>query len=91
MYRVLVCDDDTAILESVAIYLQNEGYEVLTAVNGVDALEKVKTNEIHCMILDIMMPMMDGLRTTIKIREHYHSALRQERRHRQDHGARLRR
>lgn len=71
MYRVLVCDDDTAILESVAIYLQNEGYEVLTAVNGVDALEKVKTNEIHCMILDIMMPMMDGLRTTIKIREHY--------------------
>ena len=69
MYRVLVCDDDVAILESVKIYLENEGYEVITAVNGLEALKLVESNEIHCMVLDIMMPVLDGIRTTLKIRE----------------------
>ena len=71
MYNVLVCDDDSAILESIEIYLKSEGYNVITAVDGVDALEKVKNNEIHCMILDIMMPRLDGLKATIRIREKY--------------------
>ncbi len=71
MYNVLVCDDDNAILESIEIYLKSEGYNVITAVDGVDALEKVKNIEIHCMVLDIMMPKMDGLKATIRIREKY--------------------
>lgn len=71
MYRVLVCDDDDAILESVRIYLKAEGYDVLTAADGVAALEIINNNEIHCMVLDIMMPRLDGLKTTIKIRENY--------------------
>lgn len=69
MYRVLVCDDDVAILESIKIYLQNDGYDVLTASDGLEALELIEGNEIHCMVLDIMMPRLDGLRTTLKIRE----------------------
>ncbi len=71
MYRVLVCDDDEAILESVAIFLKNEGYEVLTATDGINALEVINENEIHCMVLDIMMPRLDGLKTTLRIREKY--------------------
>lgn len=71
MHCVLVCDDDTAILESIEIYLKNEGYEVLTASDGFQALELIKNHEIHCMVLDIMMPRLDGLKTTIKIREKF--------------------
>ncbi|MBR5233578.1 MAG: response regulator transcription factor [Clostridia bacterium] len=71
MYRVLVCDDDEAILESIAIFLKNEGYEVLTAKDGINALEVINENEIHCMVLDIMMPRLDGLKTTLRIREKY--------------------
>jgi len=69
MYTVLVCDDDVAILESVEIYLKLEGYNVLKAENGMEALEQVKNNEVHCVILDIMMPGMDGLRATVRMRE----------------------
>lgn len=71
MKTVLVCDDDDAILESLRIYLSNEGYNVLTASNGIEALEQVKSNTIHCVVLDIMMPQLDGLKTTLKIREKY--------------------
>ncbi len=71
MYRVLVCDDDKAILDSIRIYLETEGYEVLTASDGIEALAIVESNEIHCLVLDIMMPRLDGLRTTLKIREKY--------------------
>ena len=71
MYRVLVCDDDIAILESVKIFLKNEGYEVLTAGDCVEALEIIENNEIHCLVLDIMMPRLDGLRTITRIREKY--------------------
>lgn len=71
MQTVLVCDDDEAILESLRIYLDNEGYNVITAVDGADALEKVRQNEIHCVVLDIMMPRLDGLKATLKMREKY--------------------
>lgn len=71
MKTVLVCDDDEAILESLRIYLDNAGYNVITAVDGIDAIEKIKSNEIHCVVLDIMMPKLDGLKTTLKIREKY--------------------
>lgn len=71
MYRILVCDDDKAIVDSIEIYLRHDGYEVIKAYDGIDALNKVKENEIHCMILDIMMPKLDGLMTAGKIRENY--------------------
>lgn len=69
METVLVCDDDTAILESIEIYLKAQGFNVLKAENGIEALELIEKNEIHCMVLDIMMPGLDGLQTTLKIRE----------------------
>ncbi len=71
MKTVLVCDDDDAILESLRIYLDNEGYKVLTASNGIEALQKIQDNTIHCVVLDIMMPQLDGLKTTLKIREKF--------------------
>lgn len=71
MKTVLVCDDDAAILESLKIYLSNEGYNILTAENGIQALEQIKNNTVHCVVLDIMMPQLDGLKTTLKIREKY--------------------
>ena len=69
MYTVLVCDDDIAILDSVSIYLELEGYNVIRAENGREAIEKVGDNEIHCAILDIMMPGLNGLQATLKLRE----------------------
>ncbi len=71
MYTVLVCDDDIAILESVEIYLKLEDYNVLKAENGRAALEQIENNDVHCVILDIMMPEMDGLRATLRMREKY--------------------
>lgn len=71
MYKVLVCDDDDAILESLRIYLSQSGYEVLTASDGIEALDIINKNEIQCVVLDIMMPRLDGLKTTLKIREKY--------------------
>lgn len=71
MERVLVCDDDQAIRNSIEIYLRQEGFEVLGAENGAQALGIIESTEIHCMVLDIMMPGLDGLETTLKIREKY--------------------
>jgi DNA-binding response OmpR family regulator len=71
MYTVLVCDDDTAILNSIRIYLEQESYKVLTASNGNEVLEIIENNEIHCLILDIMMPELDGLSATLKIRQKF--------------------
>ncbi|HEY4543270.1 MAG TPA: response regulator transcription factor [Tissierellaceae bacterium] len=67
--NILVCDDDKDILEAISIYLRNEGYNVLQAKDGVEALEKVNNNTIHLIIMDIMMPKMDGIEATLKIRE----------------------
>lgn len=71
MYNVLIADDDIAILNSIKIYLNQEGYNVLTATNGKEVLDVVSDNEIHCLVLDIMMPEMDGLSATLKIRENF--------------------
>ena len=68
---VLICDDDKAILESLRIYLENEGYNVLSASDGEQALSVIEQNTIHCVVLDIMMPKLDGLKATLKIREKY--------------------
>ncbi len=69
MYNILVCDDDKAILDSVEIYLNLEGYHTIRAMNGQEALKAVENTEIHCAILDIMMPNIDGLTATLKMRE----------------------
>ncbi len=69
METVLVCDDDIAILESIEIYLKAEGFNVLKAESGEQALNIIAQNEIQCLVMDIMMPGIDGLQTTLKIRE----------------------
>lgn len=69
MYTILVCDDDKDIVEAIQIYLSQEGYEILKAYNGKEALDIIKLKEVHLVLLDIMMPEMDGIRTTIKLRE----------------------
>ena len=63
MYNILVVDDDREIVGAIEIYLKKEGYNIIKAYNGNEALEKVKENEIHLIILDIMMPEKDGLET----------------------------
>lgn len=69
MYTILVCDDDKEIVDAIQIYLSTEGYNVLKAYNGYEALEIVEKNEVHLILLDVMMPMMDGMRATRKLRE----------------------
>lgn len=68
-FNVLVCDDDTAIVDAIEIYLKHSGYNVLKAYDGEEVLKVISTNEIHLILLDIMMPKLNGLNTTIKIRE----------------------
>jgi DNA-binding response OmpR family regulator len=67
--NVLVCDDDKAIVDAIGIYLENEGYRVFKAFDGMEAIEIIDHQEIHLIIMDIMMPRMDGIRATMKIRE----------------------
>ena len=69
MYRVLICDDQPDIVNALKIYLKPEGYELLTAQNGKEALELVKTQRVDLILMDIMMPVMDGIVATDKIRE----------------------
>ena len=69
MYNILVVDDDKEIVGSIEIYLKKEGYNILKAYDGVQALEKIKENEIHLIILDIMMPKKDGIETLEEIRK----------------------
>ncbi|WP_026509990.1 response regulator transcription factor [Butyrivibrio sp. LC3010] len=69
MQNVLVCDDDKEIVEAIEIYLKQEGINVYKAYNGLEALDIVQNNEIHAAIIDIMMPVMDGIQCTMKIRE----------------------
>jgi len=68
-YTVLVADDDQEIRDGIEIYLKNDGYNVLKAADGQEALELLESNEVHLLILDIMMPNMDGITATFKIRE----------------------
>lgn len=67
--NVLVCDDDPAIVEAISIYLKNDGYQVFSAANGFEALKAVENHEIHLILLDWMMPKMDGMTAMLKIRE----------------------
>lgn len=69
MYRILVCDDDKEIVEAIEIYLSQEGYEVLKAYDGMQALQVLEKEEVHLLIMDVMMPRLDGIRATLKIRE----------------------
>ncbi|MDD2957743.1 MAG: response regulator transcription factor [Lachnospiraceae bacterium] len=69
MYNILVCDDEKEIVDAVDIYLTQEGYHIFKAYDGLQALEILKKETIHLLILDLMMPKMDGIHATLKIRE----------------------
>ena len=69
MYKRQVCDDDKDIVEAIDIYLTQEGYEVLKAYDGDEAIKVLKRNEVDLLIMDVMMPRLDGIRATLKIRE----------------------
>ena len=69
MYSVLIADDDREIVESIAIFLKGEGYRVVKAYDGAQALLKAQTETLHLIILDIMMPNMDGVAALLRIRE----------------------
>jgi len=69
MFNVLIVDDDKAIVDSLAIYLSAEGYHVLKCYDGMSALEAVAEKQVHLIIMDVMMPKMDGIRATMRLRE----------------------
>ena len=69
MYNILICDDQPDIVNALKIYLSPEGYRLFTAFNGSDALELVRQEDIHLVLLDVMMPKMDGITATARIRE----------------------
>ena len=68
MYNILVCDDEKDIVEALGIYLSAEGYQVTKAYNGQEACEKLKTGDVQLVLMDLMMPVMDGLTATKTIR-----------------------
>ncbi|MEE1251153.1 MAG: response regulator transcription factor [Lachnospiraceae bacterium] len=67
--NILVCDDDKEIVEAIEIYLKQENYQIYKAYDGEEALKILKEEEIHLLIIDVMMPKLDGIRATLKIRE----------------------
>lgn len=67
--NILVCDDEVEIVDAIEIYLKNEGYNIYKCYNGLQAIEAVKNEDIHLVIMDIMMPEMDGIKATSRIRE----------------------
>ena len=67
--NILVCDDDKEIVEAIEIYLSQEGYTILKAYDGLQALKILEEQEVHLLIIDVMMPRLDGIRATLKIRE----------------------
>ena len=69
MYTILICDDDRDIVSALDIYLTSEGYQTVKAYNGREALKAVEQREIHLILMDIMMPELDGIRATAKLRE----------------------
>ena len=69
MYTILICDDDKDIVSALDIYLTSEGYQTVRAYNGKEALRAMDTYEIHLILMDVMMPELDGIRTTAKLRE----------------------
>ena len=71
MAKILVCDDDKEIVEAIEIYLTQDGHQVLEAYDGIEAVEILKKESVDLLIMDIMMPRMDGIRMTMKLREKY--------------------
>jgi DNA-binding response OmpR family regulator len=69
MFNILVCDDDKEIVDAIEIYLIQEGYDVLKAYNGIEALNILNSEKVDLLVIDIMMPKLDGIRTTLKVRE----------------------
>ena len=69
MYNILVCDDDREIVEAIEIYLSQEGYRILKAYDGLEAMEKLEKEDVNLLLIDVMMPRLDGIRATLKIRE----------------------
>ena len=69
MFHILVCDDDKEIVEAIEIYLSQEGYDVLKAYDGIEAMKILEEKEVNLLIIDVMMPRLDGIRATLKIRE----------------------
>jgi len=67
--NILICDDDREISRAIEIYLRNEGYHVIQARDGLEALDAVKKNDIHLILMDVMMPRMDGIQATMRIRQ----------------------
>lgn len=75
MSKILVCDDDKEIVEAIEIYLTQEGYEVVKAYDGQEALKVLKETPIDLLVIDVMMPRLDGIRATLKIREENNSPI----------------
>ena len=71
MYSILICDDERDIRSALRIYLENEGYTVLEAENGEEALRILETKDVHLLLMDIMMPVLDGVAATVRLRERY--------------------
>ena len=71
MATILVCDDDKDIVEAISIYLEQEGHQILKAYDGQQALLVLQKNEVDLLIIDVMMPKLDGIRATLKIREEH--------------------
>ena len=69
MYKILICDDERDIVSALKIYLEAEGYETISAYNGEEALEIIEKNEIHLLLMDIMMPVLDGISAIARLRE----------------------
>ena len=69
MANILVCDDDREIVDAIEIYLSQDGYRIFKAYDGEQAIEMLKREEIHLLLMDVMMPKLDGIRATLKIRE----------------------
>jgi len=69
MFQILVCDDDKAIVEAIEIYLAQEGYKIHKAYDGEEAMQVMKQEKIDLLLIDVMMPRLDGIRATLKIRE----------------------
>ena len=70
MYNILICDDEKDIVNALKIYLNDSNYHFLEAFDGEEAVHMVETNEVHLVLMDIMMPKLDGIRATLKIREY---------------------
>ena len=69
MANILVCDDDKDIVEAIDIYLEQEGYQVIKAYDGEEAIRALRNQQVDLLIIDVMMPKLDGIRATLKIRE----------------------